>query len=575
MRFTSWPVALCVLASTCFDTTARNIPPVQYAVQEPLPAYPEPKLSTSFSSESWDLNEVLTENTTAQWIFSSASGLLQSNPNIRYRNGHSIVPGIVRAGTLLYHGRNDSNSPTTPEWFAFNTEVSYMFCQVLSINSPGAGAWHHTFRVTRPLRILYFDGAGNFLLGDGPLDSQDIVAWGEVMPNLAFAEAERIEKLCEWGRRMGLDGFIRMAVVSELMLCNYRSVEAVSSVHLEITPLPPYWKTIGKEPELPRFPTDTIPIDTNFIGMIKTGLRTAQYPGLSPVRLDLTRFVSFYDLDLVPSLAKVRSGKRRWQHRLLGIDKEDIKRVRGYLEEQLVNEKAWLRAEAWEDTIDWMALLHSIVEPYGEYLEDIWNLVSTTTNKDQALVKQVQDTFQLIESLARPFVLFSVAPPESFFNETSGSLDWASPVFQECSTSIIPALHRVSSLSHSEKLLLDAVKHTTRELCRGVIKVWVRGVQHGLSKVIGVHRESLSEHSDVSAGQLLDIWRTDLEILREWLDWGVWLRCRPVCGENEMCYIPTYPFSVGESKPEWHADDPKTRCVRKVAPYVYADDYNP
>ena len=50
---------------------------------------------------------------------------------------------------------------------------------------------------------------------DGPLDSQDVIVWGRPQPNKHFSERERIQSLCDWGRPLGLDGFVRM----EYQLC--------------------------------------------------------------------------------------------------------------------------------------------------------------------------------------------------------------------------------------------------------------------------------------------------------------------------------------------------------------------
>lgn len=49
----------------------------------------------------------------APHIFSSLHGLLQEWPN-------SIVPCKIPTYTSLYHGRRDSNTPPSPEWFGFD-----------------------------------------------------------------------------------------------------------------------------------------------------------------------------------------------------------------------------------------------------------------------------------------------------------------------------------------------------------------------------------------------------------------------------------------------------------------------
>jgi hypothetical protein len=44
---------------------------------------------------------------------------------------------------------------------------------------------------------------------DGPMDSQDVVAWGEVFPDRYFNERLRIVDLCNWGKPLGIDGYVR------------------------------------------------------------------------------------------------------------------------------------------------------------------------------------------------------------------------------------------------------------------------------------------------------------------------------------------------------------------------------
>jgi hypothetical protein len=67
----------------------------------------------------------------------------------------------------------------------------------------------------RDLRLLYFDGSSAAKMKDGPMDSQDIIAWRQLQPDKYFSERERIRALCDWGRPYGLDGFVRM----EFHLC--------------------------------------------------------------------------------------------------------------------------------------------------------------------------------------------------------------------------------------------------------------------------------------------------------------------------------------------------------------------
>jgi hypothetical protein len=67
-----------------------------------------------------------------------------------------------------------------------------------------------SLQAKRDLRLVYFDGLSVGNMKDGPLDSQDVIAWGRPRPDMYFSERERIETLCEWGRPLGLDGFVRL-----------------------------------------------------------------------------------------------------------------------------------------------------------------------------------------------------------------------------------------------------------------------------------------------------------------------------------------------------------------------------
>ena len=120
--------------------------------------------------------------------------------------GHSIVPGTIPIGTLLYHGTLKNEIPRSPEWTAIDPEHSYVFCRATPEDS---GCWHLTLVVTRPLRVLYFDGSSAVTFHGGAMDSQDVLMWGEAKPEWIFEEVKRLHDLCEWGRSYGIDGFVR------------------------------------------------------------------------------------------------------------------------------------------------------------------------------------------------------------------------------------------------------------------------------------------------------------------------------------------------------------------------------
>lgn len=117
--------------------------------------------------------------------------------------GQSVVPGTVPIGTTLYHGRSDDQIPITPDWLAFDPEHSIMFAR-------GADSRLFTFMATRPLRVLYFDGSSAAKLSTGSMDTQNLLAWGNIGTTPMGDEWRRIIDLCEWGKDLGIDGYVRM-----------------------------------------------------------------------------------------------------------------------------------------------------------------------------------------------------------------------------------------------------------------------------------------------------------------------------------------------------------------------------
>lgn len=121
--------------------------------------------------------------------------------------GHTLVPGTVPSGTLLYHGARRKEIPHRPGWVATDPEHASLFC----LSMEGQGCWQLTLMTTRPLNILYFDGSSAAKMPGGTMDSQDVVAWGRVRLECLPHEVQRIHDLCKWGKKYHLDGFVRYA----------------------------------------------------------------------------------------------------------------------------------------------------------------------------------------------------------------------------------------------------------------------------------------------------------------------------------------------------------------------------
>ncbi|KIM63552.1 hypothetical protein SCLCIDRAFT_747305 [Scleroderma citrinum Foug A] len=73
------------------------------AVQVPFAAQIGPNRYSNTTPTEWRLDKPPNVNSTGHLMFETVNSLLRHWLNTRMRNGHSIVPGMVPSGTLLYH----------------------------------------------------------------------------------------------------------------------------------------------------------------------------------------------------------------------------------------------------------------------------------------------------------------------------------------------------------------------------------------------------------------------------------------------------------------------------------------
>lgn len=190
------------------------------------------KLAASGSS-SQNRRQHLDFTSPAPHIFASVRDLLQQWPNTFSPNGHSIVPCSIPPFTSLYHGRMDEFAPSSPEWLAFDAEVSY------GIMGSSRNSHLMTYQTTRRVQCLYFDGMSAVLAGSGRLDSQMAFLFGNVTRprkgrdrenGILYDDLIRAQGLCDWirskevgGPGWGIEAIVRMAAGFELIWCDFSS----------------------------------------------------------------------------------------------------------------------------------------------------------------------------------------------------------------------------------------------------------------------------------------------------------------------------------------------------------------
>ena len=218
-------------------------------------------------------------------IFNSIYAALKQSASDIHPLGLTYFPAMIPKGTLLYHSTSKPGIPQSFEWLALDHEFSYSFgvrfpqygrnnhthrlhrnkpkFKSLNtsstpdnttidhsgpmMNSNNGDRYFLTFEVKRDLsKLIYLDGASAAKTDTGEMDTQkllyDII--GDTMDDEAkLAESEGqsdtpvmeerlyAERICQWGKPFGLDGYIRVEIGFEVILCDFLngSVELISN----------------------------------------------------------------------------------------------------------------------------------------------------------------------------------------------------------------------------------------------------------------------------------------------------------------------------------------------------------
>ena len=121
-----------------------------------------------------------------------------------------------------------------------------------------------------------------------------------------------------------------------------------------------------------------------------------------------------------------------------------------------------------------------------------------------------------------------------------------------CGTSATTHTHYISSMparmAKSESFILLSIQKVSREICRVVVGMWAGGVELGSDNIPTSPSFSCAK-LDPRIATTIHQWKERTEGLMAWLDLSVWVKCRPECGYEEICYLPTWPFLDGSDRP--------------------------
>ncbi|KAG8752700.1 hypothetical protein FRC12_011824 [Ceratobasidium sp. 428] len=188
--------------------------------------------------------------------------------------------------------------------------------------------------------------------------------------------------------------------------------------------------------------------------------------------------------------------------------------------------------------VDWPALTTVIMDRYGarlEYLQSLLHPDRVSQNataviqdvRSQLMLMLVTDiTADYVPSVNSPAATTSSAPPRQ---QEIQNYTWVEPIAAHCSSFLVSHLPK-EKMTREERTLYAAVVGTQTEICRVLSLLW---------------SEAYDPSQSVPAEEVASSWREQVDALIIWLDWPMWNRCKPACGLDTMCFIPTWPMGIG------------------------------
>jgi hypothetical protein len=215
-----------------------------------------------------------------------------------------------------------------------------------------------------------------------------------------------------------------------------------------------------------------------------------------------------------------RVGLERWDHRVAGISPDDIERVKDRLAQALEQQPAPAGG------IDWKTVLRFVVDRYANRLDVVQYLLNITLDDTPVLLDRARKVQRQLRTTLAPYIILAELPRNGSV-DVDGTNSWAARVFQRCATTHTSSIAaHGTTLTPSERLLLQAVRETTHEICRVTTRTWASGFIAGIDPLYPADTRPEVDRIRTLVGE----WKEDMTKLISWLDWSVWVKCQPACG---------------------------------------------
>ncbi|QRV75814.1 hypothetical protein RhiJN_03829 [Ceratobasidium sp. AG-Ba] len=504
-------------------------------------------------------------------IFKEVNSLLRQWGNTLAPNGFSVTLASVPANTLLYHARTDADEPLSPEWFAFDAEMSYGIYG----GRKNTTVYLRTYQTTAPLGpLLYFNGLSAALM-ESTLDTQDLLAppSNSTRPRDPFGDYARAKRLCSWASKRGIEGFVRTNAGFELIWCNMRDERVELLRNLDVTAwaddMNDHSDRSGSDEdgENRRHPWELIesvppPSSTSAV-TIATSPPFPRPPGRGPPGRGLNMFARYASWEWLRATSHVYNGlgearvklQSGWHATSRGIDLDSTGATRvaqlpvGSIEKWKEDVDRMLRLAIQEKRansgIDWRALTDLVVDRYGDRLPELGALLklagrNTTSHITRPSVNMthVLHAYRITSSILIPFYDRHASREQQV---------------ETCAFSIAPEIAAkdggAGSFNSYELKIWTAILHVHRSICAIILDV------HSELATLWSSRATLESSTlETLAGRIDD--------LMVQLDWPSWVRCPDVCPWGQVCFIPIWPLFGFGSWPRWPGGGrPEPQCV--------------
>lgn len=465
----------------------------------------------------------------ASSIFNTVQSALKQKDSNVHPVGVSFIPAYIPPNTRLYHARSDSNLPDLFEWIAFNYEFSYSFSGFKRRTEPQKFTpWHQrgklfTFRTKKPLdKVIFLDGAS--AAKKSPFMDQQMILSKKENTSEPVDETLAAESICKWGKSFGLQGFIRLEVGYEMILCDFHeNVEVISNISLTAAN------------DLIKFPAEKLKY---VLGPHKDPL-PPNYNSLSYNRsLLLNHLQAVSGFEWVLSGSYQDSGEDRilldFANMVTPLNKtfidpdsykRNISSIAQDLKEGIIEDLEIIYKNPTDPfyKTNWPAITNLITQKFGPMLV---NLNSSLYDKN---LKVVSDNIQL---LTYNFIRRHISED---MNYTELNIQAA---YNSC---IIDYVFHTYPLQGSDYLIYSSIFKVHSEIIRLIFDLFEVSREFTYEIYVNnVNKEFEWKNFQVRISNLMRL-----------LNWTDFYQCSRKCGSDEVCYSPTWgpsPFGWGPQR---------------------------